>query len=110
MEEQTVKRVCLLLHVRKELLPEYVKCHDVWPEMLDAMHEAGIRNYSLFYRGDGLVVGCFEAENPQESLRKLGKTDVNRRWQKYMARFFESGSGDLEAGGPQWLTQYFFMA
>ena len=104
-----MKRVCFLLQVRPEMLEEYLANHQVWPEMLAAMHEAGIRNYSLFHRPDGLCVGYFEAADPENSLNRLGKTDVNRRWQAGMARYFGSGSGDLESGGVAWLRQYFYM-
>ena len=104
-----MKRVCFLLQVRKELLQEYLANHNVWPEMLGAMHEAGIRNYSLFHREDGLIVGYLEAEDPQESLRRLSQTDVSRRWEATMARFFESGTGDLQRAWPGLLQQYFYM-
>lgn len=104
-----MKHVCFLLHVKPERLEEYLRAHQVWPEMLDAMHKAGIRNYSMFYRKDGLLVGSFEADDPQRSMEMVGRTDVNRRWQEYMAKFFESGSGDLEKGGTEWLEPYFHM-
>lgn len=104
-----MKRVCFLLQVRPEMLKEYLANHQVWPEMLAAMHEVGIRNYSLFSRPDGLCVGYLEAENPEASLALLGKTDVNRRWQEGMARYFGAGSGDLKSGGTVYLNQYFYM-
>ena len=106
-----MRRVCFLLRVKKDLREEYKKSHEsVWPEMLDVLRKAGIRNYSLFLRRDGLLVGYFEAENPQESLRKVGETEVNRRWQNCMARYFEAGSGDLQEGKPEWLEQIVYVA
>lgn len=104
-----MQRVCFLLQLKKDRIEEYRKAHQVWPEMLDAMHAAGIRNYSMFIRKDGMLVGYFEAENPEQALQTLGKTEVNRRWQEYMAPFFDSGTGDLEKGGTEWLEQYFHM-
>jgi L-rhamnose mutarotase len=104
-----MERACFLLQVKPELLSEYLAAHDVWPEMLAAMHEAGLRNYSMFFRPDGLLVGYLEGEDIQGSLRRLGETDVNRRWQASMARFFEAGSGDMESGDLQWLERFFYM-
>ena len=104
-----MKRVCFTLQVRKDRVQDYLRAHAVWPEMLQAMSEAGIRNYSMFIRRDGLAVGVFEAEDPEESLRRVGHTEVSRRWQAHMAEFFESGSGDLQRGGPEWLAEYFRM-
>ena len=106
--DRTMQRVCFVLRVKKDRVQDYLNAHQVWPEMEKAMSDAGIRNYSMFVREDGLLVGYFEAEEPQESLRQLGETDVNRRWQEHMAEYFES-SGDLEKGGVQWLDQYYCL-
>ncbi|MBU2496056.1 MAG: L-rhamnose mutarotase [Candidatus Omnitrophota bacterium] len=104
-----MKRVCFWLRLKKEMVEEYKKNHRVWPEMRQAIRETGIRNYSMFIRPDGLLIGYFEAENPQESLQKLGETEINRKWQEFMAPYFESGSGDLEKGRPEWLEQMFYL-
>ncbi|MFH1007759.1 MAG: L-rhamnose mutarotase [Candidatus Latescibacterota bacterium] len=105
------KRVCFLLKIKPHLVAEYKRAHEpVWPEMVDALRQAGICNYSMFLRPDGMLIGYFEAEDPEESLRKVGETEVNRRWQEGMAPYFESGSGDLVQGGPEWITQIFYMA
>lgn len=104
-----MERACFLLRLRPQMVEEYRQAHEpVWPEMLDAIREAGIRNYSLFLGEDGLLVGYMEGENVRESLARLGETDVNRRWQEYMAPYFESRSGDLQEGEPDWLEQVFY--
>lgn len=104
-----MKRACFLLQLKEDLIEEYREAHDVWPEMLAAISEAGFRNYSLFIRPDGLIVGYFEADDPQAALETLGQTEVNARWQENMARFFSAGSGDLQEGGPEWLEEYFHL-
>ena len=105
-----MERKSFLLKVQEERLQDYLAAHDpVWPEMLDAMRECGLSNYSLFYRSDGLVVGHLEGEDIAASLQKLGETDANARWQTHMAEFFADATGDLETGGIEWLDQYFHM-
>ena len=104
-----MERVCFLLRVKKEKLDDYLKAHQVWPEMLDAIRKAGIRNYSQFYGPDGLLVGYLEAENVQQSLQKIGQTDISKRWQEHMAEYFEGGSGDMKEGGIDWMEQYFYL-
>ena len=104
-----MKRVCFLLRIKKSQVAEYKKNHQVWPEMRQAIRETGIRNYSMFLRPDGMLVGYFEAENQQEFLRKLGETEINRKWQEFMAPYFESGSGDLQKGAPDWVDQIFYL-
>ncbi len=86
-----MERVCFLLRVRPDRLDEYRERHRaVWPEMLDALSasRAG-RNYSLFLRDDGLLVGYLETEDFEAAQRAMEETDVNARWQAEMAPFFE---------------------
>ncbi len=104
-----MKRVCFLLHLKKNLVEEYKKEHQVWPEMLETMKKAGIRNYSIFLTPNGLMIGYFESENPEKSLQDVGKTNINKRWQEKMAKYFEGGSGDLNKAKPQWVEQVFYM-
>jgi L-rhamnose mutarotase len=57
------ERVCFTLSVRPDRLEEYQERHrEVWTEMLDALRRSGWRNYSLFLRDDGLLIGYVECE------------------------------------------------
>ena len=63
----------------------------VWPEMLQALRDAGWHNYSLFVRDDGLLFGYFETpESLQAAQARMAEQVVNTRWQEFMAPFFES--------------------
>ena len=87
-------RYCFLLQVRPELLGEYRARHaQVWPEMLRALRDTGWRNYSLFVRDDGLLVGYVEADDLAAAQAAMVATDVNRRWQADMARYFTGLDG-----------------
>jgi L-rhamnose mutarotase len=89
-----MERVCFLLRVRPERLEEYRSRHEaVWPEMLAALRETGWRNYSLFLREDGLLVGYFETPNLVAALAGMEAREVNARWQAEMAPFFEELEG-----------------
>ena len=56
--------------------------------MLEALHNAGWRNYSLFLRQDGLLVGYVESANFAKALDAMKAFDVNTRWQNEMREFF----------------------
>jgi L-rhamnose mutarotase len=89
-------RICFLLKVRPEKIEEYKLRHaHVWPEMLEALRETGWRNYSLFLRPDGLLVGYLEADNFEQCCAGMKTREVNARWQTEMAPFFEK----LDQGG-----------
>jgi len=82
-------RYCFLLQVDPERLDEYKERHAaVWPEMLQALHDSGWHHYSIFARGDGLLVGYVEADNLDQAQQAMERTGVNTRWQAEMARFF----------------------
>jgi L-rhamnose mutarotase len=87
-------RVCFALRVRPDRADEYRARHaEVWPEMLDALRDTGWRNYSIFLRLDGLLVGYLECEDFPASVAAMNATDVNARWQAEMAPFFELEPG-----------------
>lgn len=88
-------RRCFLLRIKPEMIEPYKVAHaNVWPDMQDALRDAGWANYSLFLNeADGLVVGYLETKNWTASLQKLGQTEANTRWQAEMAPFFEGLDG-----------------
>lgn len=89
-----MERICFLLQVRPEKLDEYKKRHQqVWPEMLQALTHAGWRNYSLFLRDDGLLVGYLETPDFKQALLQMEQADVNERWQRDMQPFFTGLAG-----------------
>ena len=92
-------RYCFQLQVRPERLAEYRERHRaVWPEMLAALRDTGWRNYSLFLRGDGLLIGYVESDDLAASQAAMAATAVNARWQAEMAPFFVDLDGRPDEG------------
>lgn len=88
------QRICFCLQVKRDRLEEYKERHQsVWPEMLEALTNAGWHNYSLFLRDDGMLIGYVETPDFERALSEMAKMDVNRRWQAEMKEFFESDTG-----------------
>src|ERR1700674_4544414 len=90
-----MQRVGFVLKVKSDRLDEYKERHrEVWPEMLQALSKTGWHNYSLFLRDDGLLFGYFEAEESfQNSLDGMAREEINRKWQDFMAPYFENIGG-----------------
>jgi L-rhamnose mutarotase len=100
-------RYCFHLAVRPERMAEYVERHQaVWPGMQDALRAAGWRNYSLYLRADGLLIGYVEADDLAASQAAMEATEVNARWQASMAEFFD---GTPPAEGFPLLTEVFHL-
>lgn len=95
-----MNRYCFQLRVDPAHLDTYVERHRaVWPEMLHALDDAGWRNYSLFLRPDGLLIGYFEhAGTLEQAQAAMAATDVNDRWQAQMAPLFLDLDGTPDTG------------
>lgn len=84
-----MERVCFLLSLDPELVEEYTARHaEVWPDMLRELERAGRRNYSLFLSGDATLVGYYETDDDDAARSYLASSEVARRWEAEMNRFF----------------------
>ena len=100
------QRTGFVLHVRPDRIEEYVQAHaNVWPEMLDALRGAGIRNYTIFRAGNS-VFGYFESDDLAASERHLAAQEVCTRWQDEMAQLLAERVPD---SGPPALEEIFRM-
>lgn len=91
-----MQRICFVLQIKPDRLQEYKARHrKVWPEMLTALRETGWKNYSLFLRTDGLLVGYLETEDFERARAAMALREVNSRWQHEMAAFFLQPEGLL---------------
>jgi L-rhamnose mutarotase len=84
-----VPRICFTLQVRPDRLDEYRERHAaVWPDMLRALADTGWRDYSLFLRPDGLLVGYLVTDDFEAAQAALARSEASRRWEESMAGFF----------------------
>jgi L-rhamnose mutarotase len=98
------QRTAFVLHVRPDRVDDYVAAHGhVWPEMLEALSDAGIRNYSIF-RDGSQVFGYFEADDLEAAATYLARQPVSAQWQDSMADLLEERVPDA---GPPPLEQIF---
>lgn len=93
-----MSRYCFTSRVSPRHLARYRERHAaVWPEMLEALRDAGWRNYSLFLSEEGLLVGYFEADDADAAQARMAATEVNARWQREMATLFVGDGAPDEA-------------
>ena len=105
-----MQRVGFLLKVRPEKLEEYKRLHSpIWPELAAALKAAGMRNYSLWLRPDGLEFGYLECDNWKETCDRLAKSDVHTRWQEMMRDFLETPNDPSQAGQPVQMLEMSFL-
>ena len=67
------------------VVPEYKKRHDeIWPELVDAIKDAGFANYSLFRRGTDVIGYCECHPNVESCFVRFAALGVGERWGAYM--------------------------
>jgi L-rhamnose mutarotase len=92
------QRTAFVLRVRPDKIDEYVAAHrNVWPAMLKALRDAGIRNYTIFRHGNEMF-GYFESDDLEAAAAHMEAQEVNTRWQDTMADLLEERVPD--AGPP----------
>ena len=104
-----MQRVAFQLRVRAGKEAEYDRAHEaVWPELLRELESFGVREYSIFRRGQQLFL-YLRVPSFDRLLEQLAASEINRRWQEQMAPLFEPVP-DLEAGEPfAMMREVFYM-
>jgi L-rhamnose mutarotase len=98
------QRTAFVLRVKPDRIDDYVGAHSaVWPDMLEALRDAGIRNYSIFRDGTQ-VFGYFESDDLERAAAYLAEQEVCARWQDAMAELLEERVPDA---GPPALEEIF---
>lgn len=90
-------RYAFQLQIRAGREAEYDRLHKaVWPDLLHDLSAAGVREYSIFRRGQQLFL-YLHVDSFEAFLERMSLSDANARWQTMMESIFEPVS-DLQPG------------
>ena len=110
MSTGTTQRVCFQLQVDPARLDEYRERHAaVWPDMLRAIEASGRRNYSLFLRDDGLLIGYYEVDDDEAAQASLANDPRTAPWEAEMAEFFIALDGARPDQGAPRIPEVFHL-
>jgi L-rhamnose mutarotase len=105
-----MERVCFQLQVKPDRIAEYVERHRaVEPQMLAAIRDSGRRNYSLFLRDDGLLIGYYETDDDAASAAALAADPRTAAWEAASAALFDALPGARPDQGAPQLTEVFHL-
>jgi len=80
-----MEHVMFIQKTKKDKREEYIESHKkVWPDVLKAHRDAGIKRELIWMKGDYLYLYIM-AENFNEAMEKLKKTDIFKKWIREMA-------------------------
>ncbi len=79
------------MYLYSGMAKEYEKRHnELWPEMIEMIHEYGGRNYSIFLDQEtDVLFGYIEVED-EEKWAASADTEINRKWWDYMADIMDT--------------------
>jgi L-rhamnose mutarotase len=81
-----MEQVAFLMRLKPGNEAEYRKRHDeIWPELKDALVQAGICDYSIFLDEETLNLFAVLKLRPDNTRGTLPTLPVMRRWWDYMA-------------------------
>ena len=88
---------------------EYIRRHDeIWPELVEVLKKAGIKNYTIWNLGDELF-GYYECEKGVDFAAKTqAESEVVDRWNAYMKDVMIMEMDPVTGAQPK-LEQVFFM-
>ncbi len=71
-------------------IEEYKKRHDeIWPEMIELLDKAGIKNYSIWNSGRELFA-YYECEDKEKADRVQAESEIVEKWNIYMEELLVS--------------------
>jgi L-rhamnose mutarotase len=89
-------------------LNEYIDRHShIWPEMKQVLHDAGIRNYTIWNVGNELF-GYYECDSVETAARVQAESAVVDKWNVYMKDVMQMEM-DPETGAQPLMKQVFLF-
>lgn len=108
MNKEKTKRYAWKAIVLPGMLEEYIRRHDqIWPEMKDVLHQAGIRNYTIWNVGNELF-GYYECDDVAFAAKVQRESPVVGRWDEYMKDVMRMEMDPI-TGTQLMLTQVFLL-
>jgi L-rhamnose mutarotase len=102
-------RCAFKLRIKADAIEEYEREHQrVWPELLAKLKEVGISDYSIFRRGQDLVL-VLRVDDFEKAWDELDRDPVNQRWQVFMSRLFESVPDQQDSERFAMLKEVFYL-
>ncbi len=86
-----MRRCAFTMRIKPGCEVEYRKRHDaIWPELSRMLHEAGIRDYSIYLDKNSGTLFAFQKLTENNTTADLPNHPVMQKWWTYMADIMET--------------------
>ena len=88
-----MEQIAFKMFLHEGRAQEYRRRHDaLWPELARALHDAGIRDYSIFLDPQTHVLFAVLRRTADHRIDALPAQEVMKRWWRYMADLMETNA------------------
>jgi len=85
-----MEQVAFRMRLKPGCAAEYKRRHDaLWPELANLLHEAGVRDYSIFLDEESLALFAVLRRTSDHRMDELPSHPVMQRWWVEMAGLME---------------------
>jgi L-rhamnose mutarotase len=85
-----MEKIAFKMRLRKGCASEYERRHaEIWPELVDALRTAGIRDYSIYLDEETDTLFAVLWRSTDHKMDQLPENPTMRRWWDYMADLME---------------------
>lgn len=89
--ESNTETIAFRMVLNPGMRDEYERRHnEIWPELVDALHHAGVRDYSIYYDDATHHLFAVLTRTGNHSMDELPHLDVMRKWWDYMADIMQT--------------------
>ena len=86
-----MEEIAFTMKLKPGVEAEYQRRHDeIWPELMAALMEAGIRDYSIYLDHGTGTLFAIQKRLPNHTTETLPGLPVMQRWWAYMADLMET--------------------
>lgn len=103
-----MKRLAFKMYLKEGQKEEYKRRHDeIWPKLKQLLHDAGIREYSIFLDEETNTLFAFQKITGEGGSQQLSDNEIIQRWWKYMADIMKVNTDNSPVSIE--LTEVFYM-
>ena len=86
MGSAALETIAFVMQLNRGAEAEYRRRHDeIWPELASALHDAGVRDYSIFLDPSTYSLFAVLKLEPGNTRSELPTLPIMKRWWDYMA-------------------------
>jgi L-rhamnose mutarotase len=104
-----MERFAFKMHLNPGMAAEYLRRHDaIWPDLVALLHEAGVRNYSIFLDEPTHTLFAVLERPKDHGMDDLPNHPLMQKWWAHMRDIMQTHASGAPIATP--LTETFHMA